>query len=251
MTCAELRDHFEGVLDVESNARGDSGEIAQHVVNCAACSQFVEAQQELGRGLRLMQEGVPSVSAELDAAVLANYRQHVCELTRDSSRPRLRPGGFVKWSAALAAVILIGTILFFTRGKTATRPVSAPVHVAAVPRQPSTSVAIKQPAEPEPRRRETVSHAAFPALGKAARPGAFHKSNELPVGNPTTPVPAEFSSLMYCDELSCGGQMEVIRVKLPSSTLAMPGAPEQTNEAVVADVLVGSDGIARGIRIVQ
>jgi hypothetical protein len=55
---------------------------------------------------------------------------------------------------------------------------------------------------------------------------------------------------MYCDELSCPQDMEMIRVQLPSS--AMPRQVSgfmQTNGSVTADVLVGPDGIARGIRL--
>jgi hypothetical protein len=55
---------------------------------------------------------------------------------------------------------------------------------------------------------------------------------------------------MYCDELSCGGAMDVIRVQLPASTAALAPALS-SGGPVFADVLVGSDGIARGIRVVE
>lgn len=56
---------------------------------------------------------------------------------------------------------------------------------------------------------------------------------------------------MYCDELSCGGVMELIRVQLPSSGIEPGSASAPAKAPVIADVLVGPDGIARGIRIVQ
>jgi hypothetical protein len=54
---------------------------------------------------------------------------------------------------------------------------------------------------------------------------------------------------MYCDALSCGEGMDMIRVQLPS--IVMPGQGSgfvQTSGSVTADVIVGPDGVARGIR---
>jgi hypothetical protein len=63
-------------------------------------------------------------------------------------------------------------------------------------------------------------------------------------------MPEGFRSLMYCDALSCSGDMDMIRVQLPASAMArqVPGFI-QTSGSVTADVLVGPDGIARGIRL--
>jgi hypothetical protein len=56
---------------------------------------------------------------------------------------------------------------------------------------------------------------------------------------------------MYCDELSCAGAMDVIRVEVPAEALRVPQRERSGNEPVEADVLVGPDGVARGIRLVQ
>ena len=56
---------------------------------------------------------------------------------------------------------------------------------------------------------------------------------------------------MYCDELSCDGGMEVVRVQLPSLPAGLMPVPTAGNRVVTADVLVGADGFARGIRIVH
>jgi hypothetical protein len=65
------------------------------------------------------------------------------------------------------------------------------------------------------------------------------------------PVPEGFRSLMYCDELSCGGAMDVLRIELQPSDAGLIAAAPQSGSVVSADVLVGADGIARGIRIVR
>jgi hypothetical protein len=56
---------------------------------------------------------------------------------------------------------------------------------------------------------------------------------------------------MYCDQLSCAEAMEVIRVQLPTSIAGLTPGSTPTDGMVFADVLVGPDGIARGIRIVE
>jgi hypothetical protein len=56
---------------------------------------------------------------------------------------------------------------------------------------------------------------------------------------------------MYCDALSCGGTLQLIRVQLSSSAAAFEPAAASPEGAIYADVLVGSDGIARGIRVVR
>ena len=45
--------------------------------------------------------------------------------------------------------------------------------------------------------------------------------------------------------------MQLIRVQLPSSAAAFEPAAAPPYGAIYADVLVGSDGIARGIRVVR
>ncbi|MGA7294303.1 MAG: hypothetical protein WBW53_12125 [Terriglobales bacterium] len=45
--------------------------------------------------------------------------------------------------------------------------------------------------------------------------------------------------------------MQLIRVQLPSSAAAFELAAASSDGAIYADVLVGSDGIARAIRVVR
>jgi len=63
--------------------------------------------------------------------------------------------------------------------------------------------------------------------------------------------PTRFQGLMYCDPLSCPGAMDVIRVELPPPVLESGGAGPKARGIVFADVLVGADGIARGIHVVE
>jgi hypothetical protein len=45
--------------------------------------------------------------------------------------------------------------------------------------------------------------------------------------------------------------MEIIRVQLPSPVMGLTPTSARMGGAVSADILVGPDGIARGIRVVE
>ena len=64
-------------------------------------------------------------------------------------------------------------------------------------------------------------------------------------------LPAKFQSLMYCDQISCPGAMEVIRMQFPPPLLGLAPRSGAANGLISADVLVGQDGIARGIRVIE
>jgi hypothetical protein len=94
--------------------------------------------------------------------------------------------------------------------------------------------------------------AAAAALVVVTRPG----------GTPTAPAAAEvdqeqgFTPLVYGDPWSDVEAVQVIRVEMPRTALAALGYLRATpasdaTTAVRADLLVGNDGIARGIRFVQ
>jgi HAMP domain-containing protein len=155
------------------------------------------------------------------------------------------------WAAVAAA--LVAVILFVAERRVALRsePPSelraTQPHATTVPRatlsdnvpsgnaQPGNVIA-KSTAR---RRNETKSRPQF----------AGSKEQSAAVANSS--FSAGFQNLMYCDALSCSGAMEVIRMQLPVAAMNRDPALQQRNGIVLADVLIGSDGIARAIRIVN
>ena len=243
MTCQDLHSYYENRLRGGTRTGAGSDEVSAHLVTCADCSRFVEAQQEMETNLRLVREAAPQPSAALDATVLTNYRRQAEEwrgaVTATPAR-RQRPSGVLRWSAGLAAVVLVAAVLFLSRKNSPTTITQSP---AAPP------AAVSQPTN-RSHREENLSQAT---TQEVPHPAAYRARNRRPVPAAATlvnPIPVGFRSLMYCDELSCSGSMEMIRVQLPSAA-AFASASMQTNGVVFADVLVGPDGIARGIRIVE
>ena len=244
MTCQEIHDYFGDPQHLAGGPPHDSAEIAEHTVSCTDCSRFVEAQRQLGTALRLTRQRVPQLSASVDAAVLANYRQRTREARGSVTSPpgaRLGTLAILRWSAALATVALVAVILLFPGRKSATT-ITQP---APTPRRAASQLDDRNRRDsslsPETTRKLTHA-AAFPTRRSRPAPSAAIPGGRFPAG---------FRSLMYCDELSCAEAMQMIRVQLPSATAVFLPSSAQTDGAVFADVLVGADGIARGIRIVD
>jgi hypothetical protein len=244
MTCQELHSFFKDHPLVDAGLRFECGEMAEHVAACADCRRLVEEQKELAKSLQLVRESVP-ISESLDAAVLVSYRKHFAERERSdlATARRLRPTAVMRWSVAAAAALVVAALLFSARKPVVVTAPKAGQPIAALPRE---QVVTKSAPIAE-------KHPTRPVLAAVKQKHALRPLERPAISSPrvANPIPEEFRSLMYCDELSCAGAMDMIRVQLPSAMIARPVGWMQTTSAVNADVLVGPDGIARGIRIVE
>ena len=232
MTCQELRRYLEGPLRPDAEFRVE----AEHLTHCDECAHFAETQGQLLAGLRRLREALPQFPERLDSSVLADYRRDVAHRAplpiSDMSRRRM---GVLCLTGALVAMVLIAVVLAFRPRAAQPMPGSQRPVLAVV----SQSVAV-QP---------TVRFLS-PAKVRGSHPARGRRSRLGPATTPAVRSPS-FQSLMYCDELSCSGVMDVIRVQVPSANVALRFDSSAAGGTVVADVLVGPDGIARGIRIVE
>jgi hypothetical protein len=236
MTCHELRLYFENPLRMDAEFPGEG----EHLAHCTECARFVEARHELGAALRLVRESTPEPSAALEVAVLANYRRRI---TGDPTLARSRTRRFtvVTWTAAVAAMLaLAGAFLLHPARRLETsnskiESAQLPIAETSTFEKGANSVLWTNAASPPKTQ-----------LRSARRPRRAPQ-----VATTKSPASEDFRSLMYCDALSCGGAMQLIRVQLPSSAAAFEPATAAPYGTIYADVLVGSDGIARGIRVVQ
>jgi hypothetical protein len=238
MTCHELRLYFEDPLRVDAEFPGE----AEHLAHCTECARFLEARRKLGSGLRLVRESAPEPSEALEAAVLANYRAQISGGGPTLMRSRTRRFTVVAWTTAAAAVLaLAGTLLLHPARRLETsnskiESAQRPIAKTGTFEKGANGVPWTNAAASSPKRR----------LRSARQPRWDHQG-----ATTKSPASQDFRSLMYCDALSCGGAMQLIRVQLPSSAAAFEPAAATPYGTIYADVLVGSDGIARGIRVVQ
>jgi hypothetical protein len=238
MNCQEVKSYFENSPGLRGDPSAEPG-FAAHIAACPECSRFIEEQKEVRASLALLRESILPPSAALDETVLANYRKHVARLRASAHSARIPKHGLrpvIRFAFGLAAAMALVTISLWPR------------------KQPGVVI---QPVIPAPAiyspRLDTAHHIPIPqgpAHGK--RRNAVSKQTQAAVSSASMgdSIPEGFRSLMYCDELSCGGAMDVVRIQLQPSDAGLIAAASSSN-VVAADVLVGADGIARGIRIVR
>ncbi len=177
-----------------------------------------EHEQELLNALRgLAADGPRQASPHVEAFLVA-------ELRRRSRARKAR----VWWSISAVAAIAAGlAVLIWMRPVTAkSEPVAARVSVPELPR-PVEPPALSVPQKSQPARRVPVRPAK-----------AVLSFYELPSASELPPVENAM----------------VVRVQLPISSLRLMGLPvseESSVDRIQADVLVGQDGLARGVRFVQ
>jgi hypothetical protein len=244
MTCQELHNHFEGDLRVDTNHLSEV-ELAEHIATCLPCDRFVEAQKELEEHLRAVRDSAPPVAASLDNTVVADYRSFVLEQSRlAKSTPlahRINPRAALGWAASVAFATMVaygGMLLFIGQHVWVDR--------RGTVRQPVATQAQKT-ANQETVRAQIVTRKAAKFYGSSGK----RTNHRAPLAEEDSSFPTRFQSLMYCDPISCPGALEVIRVQLRSPVLGVIPASTRTDGVVYADVLVGPDGIARGIRVVE
>ena len=243
MTCQDVHTYFDSQerVDIDLQTRTD---VTEHIAGCAHCNRFVEEQERLKNHVRLLRDSVPSIPSSLDDTVLANYRSSVLgrssRVKSASLIGRIDLKSALGWAAAVAfAVVVAGAaILLF-----APQP--------QIPQQQATQeIAARQPTIFPPQR--TVgAHKASRKTPKSHVSLTGRGNNLEIVAERNAFLPTQFESLMYCDRISCPGALEVIRVQLSSPVLGVTPPSGGTDGVVFADVLVGPDGIARGIRVVE
>jgi hypothetical protein len=171
-------------------------------------------------------------------------------------RARTSNPSVVRWYLAAAAAILIacGFIVYRTIQNGSRKD-----RVVVTERAPEPQPPVKRDAkvekdatEPEPRLRLRA-----PRPRRSSRP----QRNTPPILNDSIAADAQesenlthFFLLRYGDDHKPMESGEVIRVQMPRSALITLGVPvnvERADEPIMADLLIGEDGLARAIRFVR
>ena len=126
MTCHDLHSYLASRSRAAFSASGQSAEISQHIRGCHACRQSIELADDLARRLQLVCDAAPEFPAALDAAILADYRQHIQKsnvpaVALPLREPINRPPGLL-WRVAAAAVLLVPMLLHFADRRMAPPP---------------------------------------------------------------------------------------------------------------------------------
>lgn len=188
------------------------GEQRAHLLGCPACETRLARQRELAAGLRGL--------AESCRALKAPGRVEARLLRAFQAQHGAPAGGNRRWLLpvwATAASLLLAAALLLTMAR--------------------------QPAAP----RIIPSGLKLASVGAAAAPDA---AAEMETAGDTD----GFIPLPNAESIGPNEEVNLVRVEVPRSALVALGVdvnPDQAAERVEADVLLGSDGVAKAVRFLD
>lgn len=263
MTCAE---HGLVVMDVARGLRVEAERLEgaqRHVLGCARCAADQREQRGAQHALRVLADASAGLSApeRVEMALLDAFRVRAAAgEPHGAGRPSWGwPMGLVAAAATLALVAGAALVarVGFTGAETPGAPpaparafaLAAPLEALPVPSAGGVDAAGRSVSSPR-------------GAGQAAAPRPARRAG-APVtrGAPSATSNAAWdpAALGFLSLPGTGGTMPadtapIVRVKVSRASLAALGLPlagEDLSQTVDADVLVGDDGLARAIRIVD
>ncbi len=258
MTCREFAKKVEELTPVELG-RSTDYELLAHGRECPHCVEWFQQQQSLSGAMQALGSSTAAMEApsHVEYAVMRVFRQSIPAASPDLEgtvrQPfALRLSRFFEWGAyaavAAALAVTIGLGLWFwqhsgrTPAQSAQHEIIVPQPVAAQPEVLQTPKVPPVAERPVQAARVDESHTA------KQQETVAEKQPTAASPSPTQLAQAQgYTPLMLCDPLSCSGDEQVVRMQLPAS--AAYGS--SSSQPVMADVIVGDDGLVRAIRIVQ
>src|SRR5262245_62151762 len=221
-----------------------------HAEGCARCSERLEEEKELSAGVKAVVVEIAQRAAprHVEAALLAAFRERVAA----ANSPAVVTMPTRSWHStywrieAIAAMILISaSAVFWQHFRSSNQKHDANWSSVSIPNtngdETARSASPEQAIDPVPDKTEQ------PPNRRTRRQHSESVSNE-------TEVVTEFFALTEDEHLDSLDSLQVMRVELPGSALASVGLPvdaSTASEPVIADVVLGPDGLARAIRFVR
>lgn len=250
----------------------DANELASarlHVDECDDCLRAWNEQLELSERLRKVAEQMTLARApeHIEAQLLAAFRDRTRVVPIQPAHRQWR-----YWMTAAAAVVLMTLGLFAWRWHDASvRQPPVEVSSGSVTAPPSdspkqeqsqtvavtgTRSATQRLIKPTLGRSVSRRRAASPQLAKSdtAKQSTVEQASVPAKNVETKELATDFVLVGYGNALDLQDGGQLVRVELPRSALAKFGLPmnmDRADERIKADVLVGTDGLARAIRFVE
>ena len=237
-------------------------EALAHNDQCENCATRLADEEKLSRGLQFLAADMESLAAPdgVELKLREAFRQRhgavpVAANSANASTSRY-------WLVAVAATLLVvmGVLGMWLRSGEPEKNVADNTQQKQVeaPAGPSGVTSPTGPIEATPQKTETQAdnRAVKRQTPKPnRRPSVTRRAPETQMANhASTEIATDFMPLGDANALVLQEGGQIIRVKLPRSTLVRFGFPvnmDRYNENVKADVIVGVDGLARAIRFVQ
>lgn len=252
MNCEDFNKIVTEVADYKSMQVSTRDEGVSHAALCAGCARKLVNARALSSNL-LLAAGAESESApaRVKENLLAAFTHQ--QQIKSPSEPVVDIASrrkFLWWTAAaaaVAAVIVLAIILPVWRQTLApVQPQSEDVKAKAVD-TPSATPAVERGGGSSGKIEVVENQTPL-------RPKTRRVKNSKPVEAVAQNNTKEFLPLTYLAPATAMDTGTVVRVQLSRSALVSLGLPvniEGSNDSVKAEVLLGDDGVARAIRLVQ
>jgi anti-sigma factor RsiW len=230
--------------DIVDLARGQAldprreAAVLRHLRACVSCAARLEQQRAVSAALRRLategaQDDIP-VNRDAESALVAAF-------AAAWSRPRYAKP---RWGIPVAASVVLA--LGLALGWVYERPARSPA--------PATAVVASRAAAATPPAPAVVDIVADVQQGATRQPVDDRTGRGRPGRRAV--LPADPTPFVVWSGASAGPRFEsgeLIRVEIPESVLPLLGLwPSASRDGVIqADVLVGQDGLARAVRLVQ
>lgn len=260
--------NFETVVnDLARNQMMEASVRQQAVLHgdeCELCSARLRAEQRLTHSLKQLAEesraaNIEGAPVQVEERLLAEFRNHRAAIGVTAQRSHSNYWVYAAIAAVLLVVVGIGTARVFVSAPAAPQSLNAGkasqetanTAVAVIPASVTSGTEIVERNADSP----SSSSSRKTIAAKPRQKNLNRVSPEaLTASNLENEVATEFYPVGYSSTSSVQDGGQVVRVELPRSAMARFGVPvnmDRYDERVKADVLVGTDGIARAIRFVQ
>jgi hypothetical protein len=271
MSCHDFNRVVEEIADgrlMEAGAR-DAG--LAHAAVCVECAARLMEARSIGAGLRVAARAeTEEAPARVRESLLAAFaRQHGAvleEQEREDAAPanvvalssrRAARWWFAAGAVAAAAVILLSLTLSSlvrvspdgsqSKSQEVAQPQPLPTETPAGPKVERAGIYVGGDAHPQSLSKRTT--ARTPKAARGLKGGTRTESATVAQTSGNAYLP-----LTYLADATAMESGTVVRVGLSRSaliSLGVPVQPDRADETLKADVVLGDDGVARAIRLVQ
>lgn len=261
MTCREFMDAAE-LLTPSQLLRLPAEEqpLSAHASECGSCREWLESHRALGNAFHALSSETAEQQAgpQVEQTVLRAFRNHdfappVVVMPQRATASLWTLSRVFEYGAyaAVAAALIVGVFLgvrVLRDSQSKATPVEATVTAPQSQGASSSALESKSGLAEQPASAATAKVAG--SAGGETPVVAVKRTVPVRVETETsTSESAEYVPLMLCDPLICSGDEQVIRMELPASGSA--SADGGSGQTVLADVVIGEDGLVRGMRIVN
>ena len=258
MKCHEFMLSAEAFTPSElSLIRTEDPAISAHARECASCGRWLESQTLLGSAMQALRASTAELEAgpNVERALLLAFRDTDFPSQQAAEPEHAAPaawklsrifefGAYAAVAAALIMAVFLGSRLLHDRRVqqhlSQAQNKVAPLRLSATPTATAVNLATT----------EIAPEAAVSKEAKSRVSGVHLQTWPRALGKAETTASDtdDYVALMLCDPLICSGDEHVVRMELPAATASTDGSGSQP---ILADVVIGEDGLVRAMRIVR